>query len=55
MVGQVLELIAEGLTWDMIIEQCHNSISREAIAEAVQLANTVFLDHAHEYLQPVPK
>jgi uncharacterized protein (DUF433 family) len=35
MVSQVLQMVAEGMDWDIIIEQCHNSITRDAIAEAV--------------------
>ncbi len=31
-------MIAEGLAWETIIEECHHSISRKAIAEAVRLA-----------------
>lgn len=38
MVWQVIEMIAEGLAWETIIEECHHSISREAIAEAVRQA-----------------
>jgi uncharacterized protein (DUF433 family) len=38
MVWQVIEMIAEGLAWETIIEECHHSISRKAIAEAVRLA-----------------
>ena len=37
MVSQVLKMVADGMTWEAIIEQCHNSITKEAIAEAVSL------------------
>ena len=37
MVFQVLEMVATGMAWEAIIEQCHNSISKEAISEAVSL------------------
>lgn len=35
MVWQVIEMIADGLAWETIIEECHHSISKDAIAEAV--------------------
>lgn len=38
MVHQVLEMVADGKPWDEIIAECHGSISREGIAEAVRLA-----------------
>ena len=54
MVAQVLEMVASGMAWEAIIQQCHGSISREAIAEAVSLASKVFIEHAQEYaLEPV--
>ncbi len=49
MVSQVLEMVANEMTWEAIIEQCHHSITKEAIAEAIFLASRVFVDHAHEY------
>ncbi len=53
MVAQVLEMVASGMTWETIIEQCHGNITREAIAEAVSLASKVFIEHAQEYaLEP---
>jgi uncharacterized protein (DUF433 family) len=57
MVSQVLEMVAEGMTWDDIIEQCHNSITKEAIAEAVSLAQKTFVEHVHDYewmRDPIP-
>jgi uncharacterized protein (DUF433 family) len=54
MVFQVLEMVATGMAWETIIEQCHNSITKEAISEAVSLASKVFTEHVHEYvLEPV--
>jgi hypothetical protein len=38
------------MAWETIIEQCHGSISREAITEAVSLASKVFIEHAQEYV-----
>jgi uncharacterized protein (DUF433 family) len=48
-VRDVLEMVSQGLDWDTIIEEWHGHISREAIAEAVQLAGKALLDHADEY------
>ena len=49
MVWQVLEMVAEDMDWEVIIKECHNSITKEAIAEAVALARQVFNEHVHEY------
>ena len=49
MVWQVLEMLADGLACETIIEQCHNSISKDAIAEAVRLALQAFVDHVDQY------
>jgi len=50
MVADVLEQVAEGLAWESIIEGWHNSISKEAIAEALQLASQAFLKHVQEFV-----
>lgn len=53
LVSLVLEQIAGGMAWETIIEEWRGNISREAIAEALQLASRAFLDHIDEYvLQP---
>src|SRR5262249_20630968 len=44
-VAQVLEQVAGGLTWDTIVEKWGGSISKEAIAEAVQLAREALLTY----------
>ncbi len=49
MVWQVLEMVAEGKPWEIIVDEWGGSVSKEAIAEAVHLANKSFADHAHEY------
>ena len=36
MVWQVLEMVAEGMAWETIVEEWGSSITKEAIAEAVQ-------------------
>ncbi|MBI4785943.1 MAG: DUF433 domain-containing protein [Chloroflexi bacterium] len=38
MVWQVLEMVAAGLAWETIIAECHNSITKDAIVEAVSLS-----------------
>ena len=54
-VSDVLEMVAEGVVWETIIEQWHNSITQEAIAEAVKLSSEAFLKHVDEFvLEPVP-
>ncbi len=39
MVSDVLEQVTSGLAWETIIEEWHDSITKEAIAEDVQLAS----------------
>jgi uncharacterized protein (DUF433 family) len=46
MVDNVLELVAEGMPWDEIVHEWEGKVSREAIAEAVDLARQVFVHHA---------
>lgn len=41
-VSDVIEMVGEEMSWDEIIGQCHDSINREAIAEAVGLAAKAF-------------
>lgn len=38
-VADVLEQVTNSLVWESIIEEWHGSITKEAIAEAVQLAS----------------
>jgi uncharacterized protein (DUF433 family) len=55
LVADVLDQVAGGLAWETIVEEWHGSITREAIAEAVQLAGRALIDHVDEYvLDPVP-
>ncbi len=49
MVWQVLELVADGLSWDEIIAEWPGSVTKEAIAEAIAVARRAFEDHAAEY------
>lgn len=48
LVSDVLDQIAEGLAWETILGDWHG-LSREALAEAVQLASRALLDHKDEY------
>ncbi len=55
MVSQVLKQVAKGMPWDAITAEWRGAVSREAIAEAVELAQRTFDDHAAEYSQePLP-
>jgi len=47
-VSDVLEQVASGMAWEAIIEEWNGSISKEAIAEAVQLATQALLRHKDE-------
>lgn len=49
-VADVLAQVAAGQAWETIIEEWHDSISKEAIAEAVQLATQALLTHANEFI-----
>ena len=49
MVADVLEQVADGLAWETIIEEWRNSISHDAIAEAVRLSRRAFLDNVDSY------
>ncbi len=49
-VSDVLEQVASGLAWETIIEEWHNSITEEAIAEAIQLATQALMKHSDEFI-----
>jgi len=49
-VADVLEQVAEGLAWETIVEEWEGAITKEAIAEAVQLASQALLKHADEFV-----
>lgn len=46
MVWQVLEMLADGMAWETIIEECHKSITKDAIAEAVKLGRLILIESA---------
>ncbi len=55
MVSDVLDQVASGMAWETIIEEWNNSITKDAIKEAVQLASQALLKHADEFiLEPMP-
>lgn len=43
-VEDVLEMVADGKNWDDIIWECHGSITKEAIMEAVRIAGKDFIE-----------
>jgi uncharacterized protein (DUF433 family) len=49
LVSDVLELIADGMSWDDVVKECHGSISHAAIAEAIRLAGRAIVDHGAAY------
>ncbi len=49
MVAQVLKQVAKGMAWDAITAEWRGSLTKDAIAEAVELAQRTFEDHAAEY------
>jgi len=54
LVSDVLDQVAGGMAWESIIEGWNNSITREAIQEAIQLASQAFIKHADEFaLEPL--
>ena len=53
-VRDILDQVASGMAWEAIIEEWHGHISKDAIAEAVQLAAQALLNHVDEFvLEPV--
>jgi hypothetical protein len=50
MVAQVLKQVAKGMPWDVITAEWRGTVSKEAIAEAVVLAQRTFEDHAPDCL-----
>jgi len=51
MVRQVLKQVAKAMSWDTISAEWRGAVSKEAIAEAVELAERIFEEHALEYAQ----
>jgi uncharacterized protein (DUF433 family) len=54
LVSDVLEQVASGMAWETIIEEWNNSIIKDAIREAIQLASQALIKHADDFvLQPL--
>jgi uncharacterized protein (DUF433 family) len=51
LVAQVLKQVAKGMPWHKITAEWRGTVTKDAIAEAVQLALCTFEDHAIEYAQ----
>jgi uncharacterized protein (DUF433 family) len=45
LVSDVLDQVGTGMAWETIIEDWNNSLTREAIREAVSLASQALLKH----------
>ena len=50
LVSDVLEQVASGMAWERIIEEWNNSITKDAIKEALELASKALLTHADEFI-----
>lgn len=50
LVADVLEQVASGMAWETIIADWNDSITKDAISEAVQLASQALLKHADEFV-----
>ena len=51
LVQDVLEQVASGMDWDVIIEEWRSSITKAAIREAVRLASAALVVHKDELAQ----
>lgn len=54
LVADVLEQVASGMAWESIVEEWNESVSREVIKEAIQLASHALLKHADEFILEQP-
>ena len=52
-VSDVLDDVARGMAWEAITERWHESISKDAIAEAVRLAREALINHADELVADI--
>jgi uncharacterized protein (DUF433 family) len=50
LVSDVLEQVASGMAWEAIADEWNDSITTDAIQEAVQLACQALLKHADEFV-----
>ncbi|MFO0965544.1 MAG: DUF433 domain-containing protein [Gemmataceae bacterium] len=51
MVAQVLKQVGRGMSWDDIVAEWRGDVGKDAIAEALKLAQRVFEDHASDYVR----
>jgi uncharacterized protein (DUF433 family) len=51
MVSQVLKQVAKGMPWDAIAAEWRGAVTKDAIGEAVELAQRIFEDHAAKYAE----
>ena len=49
LVADVLAQVASGMAWESIVEEWNDSITKDAIKEAVDLASKALLKHAKEF------
>jgi uncharacterized protein (DUF433 family) len=47
-VADVLEQVAMGMDWDVIIREWRGAITKDAITEAIRLARDAFINYASE-------
>ena len=50
LVADVLDQVASGMAWETIVEEWHESVTKEAITEAVHLASKALIRHADEFV-----
>ena len=43
-VQDVLDMVAKGYDWDRISDECHERVSHQAIAEAIDLAREALME-----------
>ena len=48
MFADVLEMVANGMAWESIVDEYDGHITKDAVGEAVKLASGSFIKHAHE-------
>lgn len=48
LVADVLEQVASGMDWDAIIEEWHGALTKQAIAEAIRLAQEALVIHTSQ-------
>ncbi|HEX8464541.1 MAG TPA: DUF433 domain-containing protein [Abditibacterium sp.] len=53
LVADVLEQIASGMAWESILEEWRGALSRESLAEAVQLAREGLATQREGFSQPI--